>query len=479
MSDIKGPLDYRGKLMLAPMVKVGTLPTRLLALHYGADIVYTEELIDWRLLRTERIENKALGTIDFIDMSDNSLVFRTCNEERGKLVLQIGTCDANRAAMVAKKMEKDIDGIDVNMGCPKSFSIKGGMGAALLKQPQKIKDILTRMKEAVDIPVTCKIRINSDINKTLDLVKVIETTGVAALAVHGRTKDQRPNDPNNIEAIKQIVQSTDLTIIANGGSSNNRDSDINTYEGINNFWKESGASSVMIARAAEWNTSVFKPEGKEDILTVVDKYLFYAIKYDYPFTLVKYCTQQLLGGLQTSSEQGRKFLETSTVRDICKVFNVEDKYLEKQKQLEVLGVRSADDQRKESLVVKLQEGPKKRKYGEDEVTEMFMPFVRGHYSYEDSRDLPKTRLEMWTKEQGFIQPIYRCQGENQRFKSVVQIDKRLFSSESWEKSKRHADQAAALVAINCLNVPKMDQVESKKKSRHQCNCDSNGDEGCQ
>ena len=60
-------LDYRGKLILAPMVKIGSTPTRLLALDYGADIVYTEEIIDWRILRSRRIENPVLKTIDYVD----------------------------------------------------------------------------------------------------------------------------------------------------------------------------------------------------------------------------------------------------------------------------------------------------------------------------------------------------------------------------------------------------------------------------
>ena len=80
---------------------------------------------------------------------------------------------------------------------------------------------------------------------------------------------------------------------------------------------------------------------------------------------------------------------------------------------------------------------------------------------------------MWTKEQGFEQPTYKCTGENQRFKSIVEENKRFFSSESWEKSKRHSNQAAALVAISCLNVPKMNQTESNTKSRPKCKCDSN------
>ena len=78
---------------------------------------------------------------------------------------------------------------------------------------------------------------------------MIETTGVSALAVHGRTKEQRPNDPNDTEAIKKIVAHvTKVPIIANGGSSNNRNSGINTYEGLKQFWKDSGASSIMVAR---------------------------------------------------------------------------------------------------------------------------------------------------------------------------------------------------------------------------------------
>ena len=181
-------LDYKNKMILAPMVKVGTLPMRLLALEYGADIVYTEEIIDKRILASERSENSVLGTIDYIDKRDNSLVFRTCAKEKDKLVIQIGTSDPARAAVVGQRVERDVSGLDVNMGCPKSFSLKGGMGAALLSHPDKVRDILTRLVESVKIPVTAKIRLLPDYEDTLHLVDVIQDTGVAALAVHGRTK---------------------------------------------------------------------------------------------------------------------------------------------------------------------------------------------------------------------------------------------------------------------------------------------------
>jgi tRNA-dihydrouridine synthase 2 len=110
--------------------------------------------------------------------------------------------------------EKDVAGFDVNMGCPKEFSIKGGMGAALLKQPEKIKDILTNLVSNTSIPITCKIRLLPTIEETLSLANVIQNCGVAAVAVHGRTKEERPQHPNNNEAIKKIAENLKIPVIA-------------------------------------------------------------------------------------------------------------------------------------------------------------------------------------------------------------------------------------------------------------------------
>lgn len=100
------------------------------------------------------------------------------------------------------------------MGCPKEFSIKGGMGAALLKQPEKIKEILSLLVANLSIPVTCKIRLLPNIDETISLCKMIESCGVAALAVHGRTKDERPQHPNNTAAIRRIVEELKIPILA-------------------------------------------------------------------------------------------------------------------------------------------------------------------------------------------------------------------------------------------------------------------------
>lgn len=249
-------LEYANKVILAPMVRVGTLPMRLMALRHGADIVYTEEIIDWKLLKTYRQVNDVLGTIDYIDKYDGNVVFRTCQLERDRVVLQLGTANAERALKIAQMMENDVAAIDINMGCPKEFSIKGGMGVALLSDPERAKSILKTLVDNVSVPVTCKIRLLNDLDQTIALVKEFEATGIAAIAVHGRKKNERPQHAVNPEAIRQVAASVTIPVIANGGSR-----DIERFTDIAKFKEMCGASSVMIARAAEWNVTIFRPQG--------------------------------------------------------------------------------------------------------------------------------------------------------------------------------------------------------------------------
>ncbi|KAH8019801.1 hypothetical protein HPB51_022469 [Rhipicephalus microplus] len=172
-----------------------------------------DELIDYRLLKCQRIENKVLGTVDFVD-DDHQIVFRTCEKEKGRNILQIGTCSPDRAVQVAKLVEKDVAGIDVNMGCPKEFSIKGGMGAALLTQTDKVKAILTALVQSTELPITCKIRVLEKLEDTLALGKLIESTGVKAIGVHGRTKEERPQHANRNAVIKALAEHVNIPIIA-------------------------------------------------------------------------------------------------------------------------------------------------------------------------------------------------------------------------------------------------------------------------
>ena len=130
---------YKNKLILAPMVRLGILPMRLMALKYGADLVFTPELIDKKLIKTSRIQNgipififpkmtikiDVLGTVDFIESDTQKCCLRIHPTEKSKLILQIGTADPVLALQAALKVADDVVGVDVNCGCPKKFSVAG------------------------------------------------------------------------------------------------------------------------------------------------------------------------------------------------------------------------------------------------------------------------------------------------------------------------------------------------------------------
>ncbi|KAI8804646.1 hypothetical protein BJ742DRAFT_823686 [Cladochytrium replicatum] len=246
-------LDYRNMLILAPMVRVGTVPMRLLALRYGADIVYSPELIDKRLMNTTRVENPTLGTVDFVVANNGPVCLRVHPRERDRLVVQIGTAEPALAVKAALKVAQDVAGIDVNCGCPKHFSIQGGMGAALLSDPERLCAILEALVKSVPLPISCKIRILDTVENTLALIHRIEDTGVKAIAVHCRTKQERPQDPGHWDVFQHLVRGLkypDRTVlIANG--------DMFTPDDFVQLRAQAGITSFMLARAAYSNPSVF------------------------------------------------------------------------------------------------------------------------------------------------------------------------------------------------------------------------------
>ena len=157
---ICGPTDSMvdNKVILAPMVRVGTLAFRQLAINYGAQVVYTEEIIDRKLLKMERRVDTAKGLVEYVLTEQrgkgvketvvfSTLLHRPTNREGVPVILQLGTGDPDHALAAARHVEADVDGIDVNMGCPKKFSVQGGMGSALLREPERIRRILTALVE--------------------------------------------------------------------------------------------------------------------------------------------------------------------------------------------------------------------------------------------------------------------------------------------------------------------------------------------
>ncbi|EFA75149.1 tRNA-dihydrouridine synthase 2-like protein [Heterostelium album PN500] len=309
-------MDYYDKVIMAPMVRVGTLPMRLLAKEYGCDIAYSEELIDLKVSQTKRVINKSLGTIDFI-AKDNTITYRTCAEDTLN-VLQLGTASATTALAAAQVVVNDVCAIDINMGCPKFFSVQGGMGSALLSKPDTIKDILTTLIRNLPLPVTCKIRLLEDDNKTIDLMRIIENTGVKAIGVHMRTIPERPRDPAHWDRLKNILDNAKFSvpIIANG--------DIFVNEDIEKVKKMTGANSVMVARGAIKNISVFKAGAPDPLEHVIKRYLRLAMLKDNFYNNTKYVVNQMIqeNEMQKTVE-GKASTSAKGYDQLCKIWGLE------------------------------------------------------------------------------------------------------------------------------------------------------------
>lgn len=309
---------FKSKTILAPMVKAGRTPLRVLALEYGADLVYTEEIVDQRLLSCKRIKNDCLNTVDF--MNGDDVVLRIASIEKEKCVLQIGSNSPENAAEICRRFSNECMAIDLNMGCPKPFSVHSGMGAALLSDPVRAKEILNAMVVAApSIPITCKIRLLDSHVKTMEFVKMLESCGLSAIAVHGRQRNERPNNECRYNELRDVSRYCSIPIIANGGSS-----DIQTFKNIEEFKERTEAKSVMIARSAFTNPSIFCANGLKSMPVDISNFLEKASQFDENYTAAKYVVQRILGSQQEFDPKGKATVNAATLNEICSIWGVTD-----------------------------------------------------------------------------------------------------------------------------------------------------------
>uniref|UniRef100_A0A0K0DHF3 DRBM domain-containing protein n=1 Tax=Angiostrongylus cantonensis TaxID=6313 RepID=A0A0K0DHF3_ANGCA len=413
---------------------------RLLALKYGADLCYTEEIIDQKLLSSTRVVNNILNTVDYALVDD--IVLRIAPDEIGRCVLQIGTNSGTKAAQVARMVGADVAAIDVNMGCPKQFSIHCGMGAALLLQVDKVKEILNSLVGVSQVPVSCKIRvlddvghidpINFELSATLNLVRVIENCGVAAIAVHGRRRDERDPHPCRIDEIREIARIVGIPVIANGGSG-----DISCYDDILKFRSDTGTSSVMIARKALSCPSVFRREGVLQFDEDVRNFLELACECDENYTAIKYVVQRMLGSNQDRDPRGRETVLAGSVQEICRAWGCEEKY-EKCRR---------DRFRKQNKRVFSNE------ISDYEYYDVTFPQKR----LKDAKNAsatPKCILFNYCKEVNAEKPVYssHLRQQDKRFEGSVEVLGKKFRSRKGQPNTRMAEQVAALAALIGLNL---------------------------
>ena len=225
-----GPYTLASRVVLAPMAGVTDRPFRQLCRRFGAGLAVSEMVTsDTRLWNSRKSRYRLNHTGEAEPRS-----------------VQIAGGDAPMMATAAKlNVERGAQIIDINMGCPAKKVCKKAAGSALLKDQTLVTEILQAVVNAVDVPVTLKIRTgwSPEQRNGLDIARIAEDTGIAALAVHGRTRACRFNGKAEYDTIAQIKAAVDIPVIANG--------DIDSAEKALQVIQYTNADAVMVGRAAQ------------------------------------------------------------------------------------------------------------------------------------------------------------------------------------------------------------------------------------
>lgn len=241
-----GNIELENNVVLAPMAGVCNSAFRKIIKEMGCSLVYAEMVSDKGLI----YDSKKTKEMLYFEECERPIAQQIFGSDKDTFV--------EAAKMVYDIMKPDI--IDINMGCPvPKVAIKSQAGAALLKSPEKIREIVSEVVKAVPVPVTVKIRSGWDSNSinAVEVAKICEEAGASAITVHGRTRSQGYSGKVDLDIIKKVKENVSIPVIGNG--------DITSVESAKEMLHYTGCDAIMIGRGVLGNPWLIK-----EIITYLD-----------------------------------------------------------------------------------------------------------------------------------------------------------------------------------------------------------------
>ncbi len=231
-----GNVTLENNLILAPMAGVTDLPFRLLCKEQGAGLICTE------MISAKAIYFKNKNTENLMEI----------DERERPVSLQLFGSDPDLMAEIARQIEpRNFDILDINMGCPVPKVVNNGEGSALMKNPKLVHEIVSKVSKAIEKPLTVKIRkgFTEDCVNAVEIAKIAEDAGAAAIAVHGRTREQYYAGNADWDIIRQVKEAVSIPVIGNG--------DVDSPKKAEALVRETGCDGIMIGRAVQGNPWLF------------------------------------------------------------------------------------------------------------------------------------------------------------------------------------------------------------------------------